>query len=260
MTRNKLRGRLQAGETSYGLWITMESPALAELAVALGLDWVCIDMEHGHLDYGNVVQHLRALRNSDVSAVVRVPDTNISTIKRALDLGAHGVILPLVRSAADLELGFRFGRYPPRGVRGVGGERAVTWGLGLEEYLSFADQETLIIPLIETRDAVDHIDEILAVPGLETLFFGPADLSASQGYLGQWEGPGVAEQILDVRARAAARGIGAGVMATSVDDAVRRRDQGFRLVGLGSDAALLIRSVNAALLALRGRTEKRLWF
>jgi len=260
MTRNKLRGRLQAGETSYGLWITMDSPALAELAVALGLDWVCIYMEHGHLDYGHVVQHLRALRNSDVSAVVRVPDTNISTIKRALDLGAHGVILPLVRSAADLELGFRFGRYPPRGVRGVGGERAVTWGLGLEEYLSFADQETLIIPLIETRDAVDHIDEILAVPGLEAIFFGPADLSASQGYLGQWEGPGVAAQILDVRARAAARGIGAGVMTTSVEDAVQRRDQGFRMVGLGSDAALLIRSVNAALLALRGRTEKHLWF
>ena len=260
MTRNKLRGRLQAGQTSYGLWITLESPALAEIAVALGLDWVCIDMEHGHLDYNDVANHLRALRGSDTSAVVRVPDTNISTIKRALDLGAHGVILPLVRSAADLEQGFRFGRYPPRGVRGVGGERAVAWGLGLEEYLSYADQETLIIPLIETRDAVDHIDEILAVPGLEAIYFGPADLSASQGYLGQWEGPGVAEQILSVLAKAAARGIGAGVMGTSVEDAVKRRDQGFRLVGLGSDAALLIRSVNAALLALRGRTEKHLSF
>ena len=260
MPRNKLRARLQAGQTSYGLWITLESPALAEIAVAVGLDWVCIDMEHGQLDYGDVVGHLRALRGSDVAAVVRVPDTNISTIKRALDLGAHGVILPLVRSAADLEQGFRFGRYPPRGVRGVGGERAVAWGLGSADYLSFADEETLIIPLIETRDAVDHIDEILAVPGLEAIFFGPADLSASQGYLGQWEGPGVADQILGVLAKAAARGIGAGVMGGSVEDCVRRRDQGFRMVGLGSDAALLIRSVNDALLALRGRTEKHLWF
>ncbi len=260
MTRNKLRARLQAGQASYGLWITMKDPALAEIAVALGLDWVCIDMEHGHLDYGDVIGILRAVRGSDTAAVVRVPDTNISTVKRALDMGAHGVILPLVRGAADLEQGFRFGRYPPRGVRGVGGERAVTWGLGLEEYLSYADQETLIIPLIETREAVDHIDEILAVPGLEAIFFGPADLSASQGYLGQWEGPGVAEQILNVLARAAARGIGAGVMATSLEDSLQRRDQGFRLIGLGSDAGLLIRSLNAALLALRGRTEKHLWF
>jgi 2-keto-3-deoxy-L-rhamnonate aldolase RhmA len=260
MTRNKLRGRLQAGETSYGLWVTMESPALSEIAVALGLDWVCVDLEHGHLDYADVVAHLRAVRNSDTSVIVRVPDTNISTVKRALDLGAHGVILPLVRGPEDLELGFRYGRYPPRGVRGVGGERAVTWGLGTEEYLSFADQETLIIPLIETRAAVDNIDGILAVPGLEAIFFGPADLSASQGYLGQWEGPGVAEQILSVREKAAARGIGAGVMCTSIEDGLRRRDQGFHMIGLGSEAGLLIRSVNAAMLALRGKTEKHLTF
>jgi len=260
MTRNKLRGRLQAGETSYGLWVTMESPALSEIAVALGLDWVCVDMEHGHLEYQDVVAHLRAVRGSDTAVVVRVPDTNISTVKRALDLGAHGVILPLVRRPEDLELGFRYGRYPPRGVRGVGGERAVAWGLGTEEYLSYADQETLIIPLIETRDAVDNIDGILAVPGLEAIFFGPADLSASQGYLGQWEGPGVAEKILSVRQKAAARGIGAGVMSTSLEDGLHRRDQGFQMIALGSDAGLLIRSVNAALLALRGQTEKHLWF
>ena len=260
MTRNKLRGRLQAGQTSYGLWITLESPALAEMAVALGLDWVCIDMEHGHLDYGDVIEHIRAVRNSDTSVIVRISETQISTVKRVLDMGAHGVLLPLVRGAEDVELGFRYGRYPPRGVRGVGGERAVTWGLGLQEYLSYADQETLIIPLIETREAVDHIDEILAVPGVEAIFLGPADLSASQGYLGQWEGPGVAEQILGVLAKAAARGVGAGVMGASLEDSVQRRDQGFRLIGLGSDAGLLIRSVNAAMLALRGRTEKHLWF
>jgi|SRR5579859_5398047 len=260
MTRNKLRGRLQAGETSYGLWVTLESPTVSEIAAALGLDWVCVDMEHGHLDYADVLAHLRAVRGSDTSVIVRVPDTNISALKRVLDAGAHGVILPLMRTADDLELGFRYGRYPPRGVRGVGGERAVTWGLGTQEYLSFADQETLIIPLIETRQAVDNIDALLAVPGLEAIFFGPADLSASQGYLGQWEGPGVAEQILSVRAQAAARGIGAGIMCTSVEDGLRRRDQGFRMIGLGSDAALLIRSVNEALLALRGQTEKHLTF
>ena len=260
MTVNKLRARFQAGETSYGLWITMESPVVAEIAVTLGLDWVCVDMEHGHLDYGNVMGHIRALRNSETSVVVRVSETQQSSVKRVLDMGAHGVLLPLVRGPEDVELGFHYGRYPPRGVRGVGGERAVSWGLGLQEYVSYADRETLIIPIIETREAVDRIDEILAVPGLEAIFFGPADLSASQGYLGQWEGPGVAEQILSVRAKAAARGIGAGVMTTDVEDGLRRRDQGFSLIGLGSDAALLIRSVNASMLALRGHTVKNLSF
>ncbi|MEP7356016.1 MAG: aldolase/citrate lyase family protein [Anaerolineales bacterium] len=259
MAVNKLRQRIQSKQTSYGLWVTMDSPVVTEIAVTLGLDWVCIDMEHGHLDYGQVIGHLRALRNSGTSAVVRVPDTNVSTIKRALDMGAHGVILPLMRTAEDVELGFRYGRYPPRGIRGVGGERAVTWGLGLAEYLSDADQETLIIPLIETREAVDNIDSILAVPGLEAIFFGPADLSASQGHLGQWEGGPVAQQILSVREKAAARGIGAGVMTTDLADGARRRDQGFAMIGLGSDAALLIRSVNAALLELRGHTVKHLW-
>jgi 2-keto-3-deoxy-L-rhamnonate aldolase RhmA len=260
MTRNKLRARLQAGQTSYGLWVTMKSPTVVEIAATLGLDWVCADMEHGDMDYADVVAHLRALRGSDTALVVRVPDTQISTVKRALDLGAHGVILPLVRRAEDLELGFRFGRYPPHGVRGVGGERAVAWGLGLQDYVSYADEETLIIPLIETRDAVDNIDAILAVPGLEAIFFGPADLSASQGYLGQWEGPGVAEQILSVRAKAEARGIGAGLLSTSIEDGLRRRDQGFKLVGLGADTAMLIRSITGALEAFRGRSEKHLMF
>jgi 2-keto-3-deoxy-L-rhamnonate aldolase RhmA len=260
MTLNKLRERIQTKQTSYGLWVTMESPVVVEIAVALGLDWVCIDTEHGHLDYGQVMAHIRAVRGSDTSVVVRVPETQVSTVKRVLDMGAHGVILPLVRTPEDVELGFRYGRYPPRGIRGVGGERAVTWGLGLAEYLSFADRETLIIPLIETRDAVDNIDAILDVPGVEAIFFGPADLSASQGYLGKWEGGEVAQQILSVREKAAARGIGAGVMSTDLEDSVRRRDQGFALIGLGSDAGLLIRTVNAALLELRGHTVKHLWF
>lgn len=260
MTRNLLRGRIKAGETSYGLWVTLESPTLTEIAVALGLDWVCIDMEHGHLEFGDVNAHIRAVANSSTSVIVRISEIQPSSVKRVLDMGAHGVVLPLVRGPEDVALGFRYGRYPPGGIRGVGAERAVTWGLGLQEYLRDADEETLIIPLIETREAVDQIDAILAVPGLEAIYFGPADLSASQGYLGQWEGSGVAEQILSVRRKAAARGIGAGIMATSLEDSVQRRDQGFSLVGLGSDTGLLIRSANAALLALRGRADKHLWF
>ncbi len=248
--KNTLRRRLRDRQATYGLWITVETPTVTEAAVALGLDWVCIDMEHGHQDFHEVMNHLRVVRGSETSAIVRVPGIEMSYVKRALDMGAHGVVVPYAQDHAEVEKAFSFGRFPPRGVRGVCGDRAVRWGLGFQEYLLSADEETLIVPLIETRGAVEDIDAILETPGLEAIFFGPADMSASYGHLGQWEGPGVAERILDVRARAEAKGIAAGVMSRSVEDSVRRRDQGFRMVGLGADMALLIRAIRENLGAL----------
>jgi 2-keto-3-deoxy-L-rhamnonate aldolase RhmA len=180
-----------------------------------------------------------------------VSDIHQDLIKRALDMGAQGVLLPLVRSAEDVERGFRCGHYPPRGARGVGGERAVRWGLRFQEYLSAANEETLVVPIIETRDAVEDIDAILATPGLDAIFFGPADLSASYGYLGEWEGPGVAEEILRVRGLAEARGIAAGLLARSLEEARQRFQQGFRMVAVGSDTSLLIEALRGRLDALR---------
>ena len=258
--RNQLRRRFRDGEQTFGLWVTVESPSITEVAVALALDWVCIDMEHGHLGFQEVIGHLRAVRGSDTAALVRVPGLEMSAIKRALDMGAHGVIVPYARSRDEVETAFSYGRFPPGGVRGVSGDRAVKWGLGADDYLRCADEETLIIPLIETREAVDEIDAILDIPGLEAIFFGPADMSASYGYLGQWEGPGVAERILEIRAKAEAKGIAAGVLSRSVEDAVRRRDQGFRMVGLGADMPLMIRAIRESLDALGRKTELNLWF
>ena len=258
--RNRLRQRFRDKETTYGLWVTVETPAITEAAVTLGLDWVCIDMEHGHQDFHEVMNHLRVVRGSETSALVRVPGIELSAIKRALDMGAHGVIVPYARNHEEVEAAFSYGRYPPRGIRGVSGDRAVKWGLGSKDYLDCADEETLIIPLIETRGAVEDIDAILDVPGLEAIYFGPADMSASYGYLGEWEGSGVAERILAVREKAEAKGIAAGVLSRSVEDSLRRRDQGFDMVGLGADMSLLIRALRENLDAL-GRTKPlNLWF
>jgi 2-keto-3-deoxy-L-rhamnonate aldolase RhmA len=258
--RNRLRQRFRDRETTYGLWVTEETPAITEAAVTLGLDWVCIDMEHGHQDFHEVMNHLRVARGSETAALVRVPGIELSAIKRALDMGAHGVIVPYARNHKEVEAAFTYGRYPPRGIRGVSGDRAVKWGLGSKDYLDCADEETLIIPLIETRGAVEDIDAILETPGLEAIFFGPADMSASYGFLGEWEGPGVAERILDVRAKAGAKGIVAGVMARSVEDSLRRREQGFQMVGLGTDMSLLIRAIRENLDALGSQKPLNLWF
>jgi 2-keto-3-deoxy-L-rhamnonate aldolase RhmA len=258
--RNPLRQRFREQETCYGFWVTTESPTVTEIAVALGLDWVCVDMEHGHLDFSAVMGHIRAVRGSDTGVVVRVSDIRLSDIKRPLDMGAHGVIIPYAQSLEDVERAFQYGRYPPRGVRGVSGERAVQWELGAKEYLGCADEETLIIPLIETRGAVRDIDAILDIPGLEAIFFGPADLSASHGYLGEWEGPGLAECILEVRAKAEAKGIAAGIMARSPQDSILRRDQGFRMVALGTDTGLMIRAIRENLETLDHKPTLHLWF
>ncbi len=257
---NPLRIKFKANRPAYGLWVTMEAPTVTELAAELGLDWVCVDMEHGCLEYRDVVQHMRAAKGSETAVVVRVPAITIDSIKRCLDLGADGVLLPLVRTAKDLEDGMQFGRYPGRGVRGIGGERSMRWGLKLEEYLAMANRETMVIPLIETADASDNMEEILAVPGLEAIFMGPADLSSSRGFLGQWEGPGVAEDILRILEMARERGIATGIMATDNDDITRRSDQAFHMVGLGSDVGMLLRQMRPTLKSLGGRQFSRRWF
>ena len=255
-----LRRKIKARQPLYGLWCTLEAPSITEIATTLGLDWICVDMEHGHLGWREVLEHVRAVRGTETAAFVRVPELSQSNVKRALDIGAHGVLLPLIRTKAELELGMSFGRYPTRGVRGVGGERAVKWGMAFREYLKDADKQTLIIPLIETREAVENIDDLLDVPGVEMIFFGPADLSASYGHLGEWEGPGIAKKILDVRKKAAGRGIGSGVMSLDPVDARKRRDQGFNLIGLGSDAGMMIRSINSAFAALGAKPARHIWF
>src|SRR5438309_1579533 len=217
----RLRRILKAKELLYGLWCSLVAPSISEIAATMGFDWITVDLEHGHLDWREVMEHVRAVRGSETAVFVRVPELQQSAIKRALDIGAHGVLIPLIRTRTELELAVRYGRYPPGGVRGVGGERAVKWGLAFREYLEAADSQTLIIPLIETREAAENIDDILAVAGLELIFFGPADLSASYGHLGDWEGPGIAERILDIRARAEKRGIGSGIMSLAPTDACK---------------------------------------
>lgn len=245
--RNLLKQKLAAGATTVGLWITLESATISEIAATLGYDWVVIDTEHGHLDYREVLDHLRALRGSKTTPLVRIPEISQGTIKRVLDLGAAGIIVPQIESAAEVERAVRLAKYPPWGIRGLGGERATRWGLNRGEQTRAVNDETMVIPMVETVAAGNAIDAILDVRGVDAIFFGPADFSASSGYLGEWEGPGVAERLLELKERITARGVACGIMGTSVENARRRREQGFRMVGLGSDTGLLIRATRAAM-------------
>jgi 2-keto-3-deoxy-L-rhamnonate aldolase RhmA/quercetin dioxygenase-like cupin family protein len=246
----KLRERLARDECVYGVWVTLESASITEMAVALGFDWVVIDAEHGHLDWGDIVEHLRATVRSDTVALVRIAELSIGLIKRALDIGADGVIVPWVESAEQLRQAVSFAHYPPEGVRGIGAERATCWGQCFAEHVEEANEHVLVIPIIESVKGAANIDSLLDVPGVEVFFFGPADFSSSAGYAGQWEGPGVAAAILAARDKILARNRHCGVVATDNDNLAQRKDQGFRMLGVGMDSALLLRSMRGALRTL----------
>lgn len=243
----RYRRKLAADEPLFGLWVTLESPSITEMAVAIGMDWVVIDAEHGHLDWKDITSHLRAAVRSDTVALVRVATLDIGLIKRALDVGADGVVVPWMDTVPQVRDAVAFSHYPPTGRRGVGGERATCWGHCLAEHVAEAGENVLVVPIIESVEATENVHDLVAVEGVETFFFGPADLSASAGYAGQWEGPSVAERIrrtVDVIRDA---GKHAGVVATGSDDLQRRRDEGFRMLGLGLDAGLMLRSLREAM-------------
>lgn len=248
----KFRKTLAADKPVFGLWVTLESPSITEMAVSLGLDWVVIDAEHGHLDWKEILEHLRATVRSDTVALVRIAELNIALIKRALDLGADGVVVPWMESVEQVERAVSFAHYPPDGMRGIGGERATCWGRCLAQSVAEADEHVLVVPIIESVRGGQNIDALCQVPGVELFFIGPADFSSTAGFPGQWEGPGVAEQVLAVKDAVRRHGKHCGLLATSHENLLERRQQGFRMIGLGQDGGLLLRSLTGAL-AVVGR-------
>lgn len=239
----KLRRKLAANFPAYGLWVTLESASITEMAVALGLDWVVIDAEHGHLDWKDILEHIRATVRSDTVALVRIAELNIGLIKRALDIGADGVIVPWIETIEQLRQAVAFAHYPPAGRRGIGGERATGWGRCIAQHVAEADGHVMVIPLIESVQGGKNIETLCQVPGVDVFLLGPADYSATAGYAGQWEGPGVAEQLLAIKDTIRQHGKHCGIMATSNANLSERRAQGFTMLGLGLDGGLLARTL-----------------
>lgn len=245
----RLRRRMASGEPALGLWITLESPSLTEIAVGMGLDWVVIDTEHGHLDHKEVLEHLRATVRSNTVALVRITELNGGLIKRVLDMGADGFLIPWMETANQVREAVEYAHYPPRGRRGLGAERATCWGQALVQHVAEAEENVLVIPIIESVTGGRNIHELAQVPGVDCFFIGPADYSSTAGYPGQWQGPGVAEQLLAVRATIAAHGKHCGVLTTGPEDLLQRREQGFSMLGVGIDAGLFSRGLRQILSA-----------
>src|SRR5262245_20344270 len=158
-----LRRSLATDRPAFGLWVSLDSPAITEMAVALGLDWVVIDAEHGHLDWKEIAEHIRATVRSETVALVRLEELKGGAIKRALDIGADGVVIPWMESAEQLAQAVRFAHYPTDGVRGIGAERATAWGQALAEHASEANEHVFVVPIIETVRGGKNVPAMCAV-------------------------------------------------------------------------------------------------
>jgi 2-dehydro-3-deoxyglucarate aldolase/4-hydroxy-2-oxoheptanedioate aldolase len=244
--------RLIRGDAFVGAFLCLPSPESAEIFAELGYDWLIIDTEHGPFDVLTAQRMLQAVGRR-CPCVVRVPSWEEVWIKKALDIGAAGVLVPLVNTPAIAARVAAAARYAPEGTRGMGGARAHRYGVGFQEYVAHANREIAVIVQAEHIEAVDHIDAIAAVPGIDAIFVGPYDLSASMGRAGRIQDPEVQTAIRRVRDAALASGRKLGIYCRDPDSARDFMRQGYTLIGMSTDLNYLTQSAGAALAAAKGR-------
>jgi 2-dehydro-3-deoxyglucarate aldolase len=179
-----------------GSWITLNHPSIAEIMADAGFDWLCVDMEHSVTDYFEAQQLILSIQSKGLKAFVRVGENNTRIIKRVLDAGADGIIVPSVNSAAEAKKAVDAVKYPPFGKRGVGLARAQSYGFGFEKYRDGASKDIKLICQIEHINAIRELDAIIQTEGVDGTFIGPYDLSGSMGKPGQWDEPDVKEALL----------------------------------------------------------------
>ncbi len=234
-----------------GTWVMSASPLVAEAIAHAGFDWAVLDMEHSPLELPGVVQMLQAVAATKLVPIVRLPTNDPVLFKRLLDAGANTLMVPMVQGAAEARRAVAATRYPPLGVRGVAGmSRATRYGTQRLD-TQMANAGVALILQLETPQALDALEEIAAVEGVDALFIGPADLSAAMGHGGDTRHPAVQKVVAQAAERARAAGIPIGTLAGTPEMATQVRAAGFDFVGLGSDLGLLVHAAQASLHALR---------
>ena len=247
-----LRSRLQAGETLFGTFTGLGSPVATELVARAGFDWLVIDLEHGAATEGELLANLHAVAATPTAALVRTQSGERLRIGRALDLGAHGIMVPRVDLPEQAREAISYMRYPPDGARGLA---LSTRGAGLGELghseVQAINRRILGIIQVESPSAVEHAAEIAAIDGVDVLFVGPTDLSHSLGLPGRFDDPGYIAALERVVEAAEAAGKAAGILLRDARALPRHRDLGFRFIGLGSDGAFIADGARAVLAGAR---------
>ena len=246
---SKFRSKIGRGEVCLGTIISCTDATITEALCASGVsDFVWIDMEHSALSLETVQAHLMATRGSDTASLVRVPWNDAVLIKPVLDMGADGVIVPLVRTAEDVRQAVAACRYPPEGIRGFGPRRASGYGrLGGPEYCRLANETVIVVVQIEHIDAAHNLDQILAVPGLTSIVIGPNDLAGSMGLMGQPGHPEVVSVMETIVAKTRQTGVWASVaVGGGPEDFAAWARRGAQWMPVGSDIGFMLSAARQA--------------
>ena len=249
---NRLKQLWEGGKPAINGWLAIPSGFSAEVMAQAGWDSVTVDMQHGVQDYQTMVACFQAMQSHPVLPMVRVPWNEPGIVGKVLDAGAYGVICPMINTKAEAEAFVSYCRYPPAGKRSNGPIRAGIYGVGTT-YQSTANEEVLCLPMIETQEAVDNLDAILDVPGIDAVYIGPSDLGFSMGLIPILDRDepvimDIYQKILDATKK---RGLRACVHCLTPAYAKRMIAMGFNLVTLGNDSGLLLGAARAAVKATR---------
>jgi 2-keto-3-deoxy-L-rhamnonate aldolase RhmA len=250
---SRLRGR----EPVAGCWLSIGHPASAELLAGVGFDFAVLDGEHTEMTLGALATVLRAVEaaGTDTVPIVRVASNDPIEVKRVLDLGPAGVMVPAVETAAEAERAVDACTYRPHGRRGVAGYRAADYGANLQSYVESASEEILTIVQVESAAGVENVADIAAVDGVDALFIGPADLSASLGAFGEYDSEPVRSAVDRIVSAADAENRPVGTLATGRDEVAARDEWGVDFLAMGPDLAFLAESASGYLTEYRDRHE-----
>jgi len=254
MTPNPVKRKLKEGKAVIGTWLNLPDPFAAEALAALGFDWLVVDTEHSPIDLAVMAHMFQAIGRFPTAPLVRIPWNNEENIKRVLDAGAWGFVAPNVRSREEAELVVAAAKYPPRGIRSLGGGRHhLSFKTDPTTYYERANDEIVVVLQIEHIDAVRKIDDILSVPGADACFIGPNDLCASMGLAPSLEPPHreFEEAIQTIKRSALKHGVPPGIHCATPETVNRRIAEGWRFMGILGDVRFLTAGAKAARDAIR---------
>ena len=242
----KLKRKWREGKPSPGMWLRLTDPTVVDLLSDVGLDWVLFDAEHVAYDLQTLQLMFIALKGSSTLPLMRVPGNDEVYIKRVLDAGVAGVLVPQIKTADEVRLAVAACKYPPLGIRGTGPRRPGRYGRFEREYITTGNDQTIVMAMIETIDAVRNIDEILAVEGLDAIISGPVDLATTMGLYGDFERPEVQEAIEMVYEKALEAGVPFGD-GRPAEDPLPWLQRGAQLIAIGDDEWFVRRSAYSAM-------------
>ena len=252
INRNVFKQAIKARKLQIGLWSSLCSNIGAEIISDSGFDWILLDTEHSPNEIPGLLSQLQAVSRGTATPVVRAAWNDMVLIKRILDIGAQSILIPYVQNADEARRAVASVRYPPRGMRGVAaGSRASRYGR-VTDYLKKADDEICLLVQVETRSALEHLEEIASVDGVDGVFIGPADLSASFGHLGNLQHPEAQAAIRDAGQRLGKAGKAAGILTGVEAEARRYIEWGYNFVAVGTDTNLLARTADALAKTFKG--------